>query len=142
MSDKLIVEFYESDDSVIPTACVLACHGGDNPASAATTLADFFEELSSLRDPGHIDAGLLASRFVVFESSKGSGSSHLDFNDVSIVPFQQKYGYQTVRVFARKGRAYVHCVKDKWTSAKELLDAAIILQQEGVDPPLGLMNLG
>jgi hypothetical protein len=134
MSDKLVVEFYCSEDSVQPVACVLACHGGDNPSSAATTLADFFDKLALLPESRFDDAALLAARFIVWESSKGAGSNPLDFCDVALHTFRESAGYQIARVYARGDRPYVHCVRDEWSSEQELIEAALILRQPNVDP--------
>ena len=142
MSDKLIVEFYAAHDLATPAACVFAFHGGDNPSSAATTLADFFDALASLSDPRYNDASVLAARFVVWEACKSSESNRLDFNDVSITPFQEDYGYQVARVYTDDDRPYVHCVTDQWTTDGELLEAAIILGQPDVGPPAILLSRG
>ena len=135
MSDKLVVEFYCPEDLTQPLACVLACHGGDNPSSAATTLADFFDKISSIPESRFDDAGLLAARFIAWEGSKGTGSGKFDFIDVALLPFEERYGYQTVRVYASDERPYVHCVRDESTTQQEMHEAAIILRQANVDPP-------
>src|SRR5438105_3204114 len=98
MSDKLIVEFYGTEDSAMPVACVLACHGGDNPSSAATTLTDFFDSVSVVPEPRFDDAGVLAARFVVWQSAQEADRGSLDFYGVVLVPFQTNSDYQTVRV--------------------------------------------
>jgi hypothetical protein len=132
MSDKLIVEFYSFEHPELPVACVLACHGGDNPSSAATTLADFFESVSALSEPRFGDAGLLAARFIVWQAAQELDRGSLDFSGVALVPFQPSNGYQTVRVYSGEHRPYVHCVKDEWTTRHELIEAAIILRQNSV----------
>jgi hypothetical protein len=132
MSDKLIVEFYSFEHPELPIACVLACHGGDNPSSAATTLADFFDSVSALSEPRFDDAGLLATRFIVWQAAQESERDSLDFSGVALVPFELSNGYQTVRVYAGNRRPYVHCVNDEWTTRRELVEAAIILRQDSV----------
>jgi hypothetical protein len=127
MSDKLIIEFYSSDDATMPVACVLASHGGDNPSSAATTLSDFFEALSCSDDARFDDAGLLAARFVAWKGLQGSSSLPFDFIDVSLVPFEQNYGCQVARVYARSGEPDVQFVRDEWTTDREMVEAAMIL---------------
>jgi len=141
MSDKLVVEFYDSKNSTAPVACVLACHGGDNPSSAATTLSDFFADISHLAESRFDDASVLAARFVVWESGKGSSYRSFDFTDVGIMPFQETYGYQIARVYACGDLPYVHFVRDEWTSEQELVEAAIILRQDTVGSP-AKMTLG
>ncbi len=132
MSDKLIVEFYSRDQLEKPKASILASHGGDNPSSAATTLKDFFDEVSSLRDPRFNDISVLAARFVVWESSKSAADGSLDFIDVAILDIDGPNPYQTARVYEHNTRPYVHFVTDEFTSAQELIDAALILGQETV----------
>jgi hypothetical protein len=133
MSDRLIVEFYDPEDRGAPVACVLAFHGGDNPSSAATTLSDFFDHLSRFSDPGLNDAGLLASRFVVWESRKGTDSC--DFTDVRLVSFREAYGYQIARVYPGADRPHVQMVRDQWTTEEELREAEIILGQTRIEDP-------
>jgi len=140
MSDKLIVEFYAAYDLVTPTGCVLTCHGGDNPSSAATTLADFFDALAVLKDPRYEDAAVLAARFVFWEAGKSLESQPLDFDDVSLIPFQKDYGYQVARVYANNHRPYVHCVTDQWTTDQELFEAAILLRQPDAGRPAILLD--
>jgi len=135
MSDKLIVEFYSHEDSATPVACVLACHGGDNPSSAATTLADFFDSVSALAEPRFDDAGVLAARFVVWQALQEADRNSLDFYGVTLVPFQKSNGCQTMRVYANERRPHVHCVHDEWTTPKELVEASIILRQDSVGMP-------
>ena len=135
MSDRLVVEFYDRNDSLVPVVCVLALHGGDNPSSAATTLSDFFAEISGLQEARLEDLGLLAARFVVWESIKAAKHRPIDFIDVCIVPFQEIYGYQVARVYVHGRQPYVHFVQDEWSSEKELLEAALILGQDNVGPP-------
>jgi len=137
MSDKLVVEFYGLEDAAIPVACVLACHGGDNPSSAATTLADFLDSVTTLSEPRFDDAGVLAARFVVWQAAQEADHDSLDFYGVALVPFQISHGYQTARVYADKRRPYVHCVSDEWTTSQELMEASIILRQDSV----GLLGL-
>lgn len=79
MSDKLVVEFYDLSNSGAPTACVLACHGGDNPSQAATTLTDFLMAVAGISEPRFEDAGLLAARFVAWEGQRGSRKTSFDF---------------------------------------------------------------
>jgi hypothetical protein len=135
MSDKLIVEFYSSEDSATPVACVLASHGGDNPSSAATTLADFFDSVSALAEPRFDDAGILAARFVVWQAVQEADRNSLDFYGVTLVPFQTSNGCQTMRVYVNERRPYVHCVSDEWTTPQELREASIILRQGSVGVP-------
>lgn len=135
MSDKLTVEFYGPEDSAKPVACVLACHGGDNPSSAATTLADFFDSVSALAEPRFDDAGVLAARFVVWQTAQEANANSFDFYGVALVPFQTSYGYQTARVYACESRPYVHFVNDEWTTPQELMEASIILGQDSVGMP-------
>jgi len=134
MSDKLIVEFYNANEPEVPIACVLACHGGDNPSSAATTLADFFDSVSALPEPRFNDAGVLAARFVVWQALQEADRDSLDFNGLALVPFQTSNVYQTARVYAGKHRPYVHCVSDRWTTRQELREASIILRQTSIGP--------
>jgi hypothetical protein len=135
MSDKLILEFYDPAPLHTFCACIYAAHGGDSPSSAAVTLLDFFEAVSSQLDPRWSDAGLLAAKFVVWESAKSSSPGSLDFIDVAVIPPQRTYGYQLVRLYTQDGRPHVHCVPDQWTTEQELRDAATILHQPNVDPP-------
>ena len=132
MSDKLVVEFYDSVDSPLPVACVLASHGGDNPSTAATTLGDFFEALSGLDDARVEDAGLIAARFISWKGAQGSNNLPFDFIDVALIPFEASYGYQVARVFAQGGRPNVHLVRDEWTTEQEMAEAALIFGS-GVD---------
>jgi hypothetical protein len=134
MSDKLVVEFYCLENLAQPVASVLARHGGDNPSSAATTLADFFDTISALPESRFDDVGILAARFIAWESSRSAGLNPSDSIDVSLVPFQENYGYQTARVYARINRPYVHCVEDEWTTEQEMIEAAIILRQNTAGP--------
>jgi hypothetical protein len=136
MSDKLIVEFYCANEPEVPVACVLACHGGDNPSSAATTLSDFFDSVSAASEPRYDDAGVLAARFVVWQAvqEQENDRDSLEFNGVVLIPFQTSHGYQTVRVYACKHRPYVHCVEDEWTTCRELIEASIILRQDNMGP--------
>jgi hypothetical protein len=127
LSSKLVVEFYDSKKSAVPVACVLECHGEDNPSSAATTLNDFFATISGLTDRRFDEASTLAARFVVWQSAIGSGISPVDFNDVGIISFQEDYGFQIARVYAQKDRPHVEFVRDAWTTDHELYEAALIL---------------
>jgi hypothetical protein len=135
VSDKLVVEFYSQDSPAEPLASILATFGGDNPSSAATTLCDFFDRISTLREPRFDDASVLAARFIVWESSKSGGGGQLEFTHVSLLRGGGPSPYQTVRVYEREGRPYVHCVIDKYTTANELQEAAFILRQDSVGPP-------
>jgi len=128
MSDKLVVEFYDLSGSENPTACVLACHGGDNPPQAATTLTDFFAALADISEPRLEDAGLLAARFVAWEGERGSNKRSFDFSDVSIIPPNQAHGYQIARVYVGNGMyPRVEFVTDRYTTAQEEEEASAIL---------------
>lgn len=135
MSDKLIVEFYDSKNGQQPIVTVLAFYGGDNPSVGATTLADYFNRLGDLTDPRYDDAGLLSARFIACESAKCAGTDIPDFSGVALVPFNSVQGYQVARVYAQEPRPYVHFVTDEWTSPKELEEASLILRQTTVGPP-------
>ncbi len=47
MSDKLVIEFIGNID--IDSVAVMASRGGDNPASAALTIADFLGQLNKAK---------------------------------------------------------------------------------------------
>lgn len=136
MSDRLIIEFYSRVNSEQPVATVLALFGGDNPLSAATTLSDFFTRVSKLSRPRFDDAGLLAARFISWEGSKSAGADSLDFIDVVLQERVNVHGYQTARVYAQELRPYVHLVIDDYTACEELADAADVLSQRSVGPPI------
>lgn len=129
MSDKLVVEFYDSSGSDTPIACVLACHGGDNPPQAATTLTDFFTAIAGVLDPRFEDAGLLAARFVAWEGQRGSGRRSFDFLDVAIIPPHQAHGYQVARVYAgRESHPRLELVRDQYTTTQEMEEAMAIIR--------------
>ena len=129
MSDKLVVEFYDLSNSGAPTACVLACHGGDNPSQAATTLTDFLMAVAGISEPRFEDAGLLAARFVAWEGQRGSRKTSFDFLDVSIIPPNQAHGYQVARVYAGSGPyPRVEFVPDQYTTAQEDEEALAIMR--------------
>ncbi len=91
MSDKLVIEFIGEDKQTV--AVVFAYHGGDNPAAAALTIADFLNQVEKLDEPRFDDAGLLAARFVVWQSSISNGAGELAFLDVSLISRAEEYGY-------------------------------------------------
>lgn len=128
MSNKLVVEFYDLSDSDRPTACVLACHGGDNPSQAATTLTDFLADLACLADPRFDDVGLLAARFIAWEGHRGSGERSFDFSDVAILRPHHAHGYQLARIYAgRETPPRVELVQDRYTTTQEMREAAAII---------------
>ncbi|HEY0309407.1 MAG TPA: hypothetical protein VGB94_14690 [Acidobacteriaceae bacterium] len=128
MSEKLILEFYGSDISQQPVACILARWGGDNPSSAATTLADFFSAIRNLSNPRFEDAGLLAARFVSWQGQKDSGEQSYDFIDVCLIRTQEAYDYQVVRIYTDgEFCPRVEFVQDQYTIKEELEQAAIIM---------------
>jgi hypothetical protein len=133
MSDKLVVEFAGEDKQII--AVVFALHGGDNPPAAALTIADFLNQIAKLDEPRFNDAGLLAARFVVWQSGISKGPGELAFHDVVLIPRADDYGYQLARVYAQDDRPYVHIVRDKYSTWDELTDAATLLGQRNVDEP-------
>lgn len=129
MSDNLVVEFYDSSDFDTLTACVLACHGGDNPSQAATTLTDFFADLMALAEPRFEDVGLLAARFVAWEGQRGSSGGSFDFLDVAIMPPHQAHGYQVARVYAgRESYPRVEFVCDQYSTTQEMEQAMAIIK--------------
>jgi len=128
MSEKLILEFYGSDTSQEPVACILAHWGGDNPSSAATTLADFFSAIRNLSNPRFEDAGLLAARFVSWQGQKDSGEQSYDFIDVCLIRTQEAYDYQVVRIYTDgEFCPRVEFVQDQYATKEELEQAAMIM---------------
>lgn len=133
MSDKLVVEFVGEDKDVV--AVVFALHGGDNPPAAALTIADFLNQVAKLDEPRFDDAGLLAARFVVWQSGISKGAGDLTFLDVVLISRADSYGYQLARVYAQDDRPYVHIVRDQYSTPDEMYEAAILLGQSSVDAP-------
>ncbi len=133
MSDKLVVEFVGEDKQTV--AVVFALHGGDNPPAAALTIADFLNRVAKLDEPRFDDAGLLAARFVVWQSGISKGAGELAFLDVVLIPRTESYGYQLARVHALPDRPYIHIVRDRYSTADEMYEAAILLGQPNVDEP-------
>jgi hypothetical protein len=128
VSDKLVVEFYDSVDTNVPTACVLAYYGGDNPSQAATTLTDFFTALSGIPDPRFDDAGLLAARFVAWEGQRYSTENPFDFLAVTIIPPHQSHGCQVARIYAgRSSHPRIEFVRDQYTTTEEIEEAKVII---------------
>ena len=91
MSDILITEFY--GDATKPLASVLAWHAGDNPVSASLTLATFLMGLGDEISRRHMDAGELASRFLVSQS-RYDLEKQLHVLDAVLIPPTLEYGYQ------------------------------------------------
>jgi len=126
MSDKLVIEFYESF-SLDPVATILSTYGGDNPISAAFTLRDFLGQVQELEDPRFGDAGVLAARFIVWHSTHSAGTQGLEGYDAALIHKEADYGYQLARVFAGPDGASVEIVQDQYTTPEEWESAKIVL---------------
>ncbi len=133
MSERLVVEFYESLSSSEALCAVLAFHGGNNPVSAALTITDFFNQVSRFDDPRFDNASILAARFVAWQGAQGRRKTNFDFSDVAIIQPQDSYNYQSVRIYAQAERPFVHIVMDQYATPDELLEAAAWLQQPHVN---------
>lgn len=135
MSERLVIEFYDSSPATIPVATILAFHGGEDPPSAALTIVDFLGRISELDDPRLADAGVLAARFIAWMGAQSKGPHGFEFSDVALIHHAKEYNYQTARVYAREPRPYVRMVQDKYSTSEELGSAAELLALYGLGEP-------
>jgi hypothetical protein len=133
MSDQLVVEFHENYPSSEPVVAVLSLHGGDSPDSAAETLADFFLQVGSLRNPEWHDAGALAARFIVMQHTLRSNSFELGNLAASPIAHKTSYGRQLVRIYGREKGPLVQFVRDSYTKLEELAVARYILENCSIE---------
>jgi len=131
VSDKLVLEFFERPSTSEPVVTVMAFHGGDNPESAAETLADFFLQVDDLPELNWEDAGALAARFIALQQGIRYGFSELGLLSAVPIKRQPKYGHQLVRVFGGKRGPIVEFVADAYTKPEELAVAKYILDKFG-----------
>ena len=131
MSDKLVLEFYDRRSTPEPVVTVMALHGGDNPESAAETLADFFLQVGDLPELNWEDAGSLAARFIAFQQGIRYGFSELGVLSAVPIKRQPTYGHQLVRVFGGKRGPIVEFVPDAYTNPGELAVGKYILDRFG-----------
>ena len=129
MSDKLVLEFYDRRSTPEPVVTVMALHGGDNPESAAETLADFFLQVGDLPELNWEDAGSLAARFIALQQGIRYGFSELGILSAFPIGHQPTYGRQLVRVFGSKRGPIVEFVPDGYTKPEELAVAKHILEE-------------
>lgn len=127
MSDKLVVEFYDRL-SPTPVATVLTLHGGDNPASAALTLCDFIGQVRVLQEPRFEDAGVLAARFIIWQTASVGGEKDIEPYEVTLIHPAIEYGYQLARVYANEGRPSIEIVRDQYTTPEEMTSAETLLK--------------
>lgn len=125
MSDRLVIEFYDSGVS-IPAAAVLVWYGGDNPADAALTISDFLQLISGLASPRFDSAGLLAARFIVWHGSHVERTG-LNISDIILITPAAVYQYQLARIYASPDGPRVEIVPDDYSTPGELKAAFEIL---------------
>lgn len=133
MSDHLIVEFYDKPTQSDPVATVLALYGGDNPESAAETLAHFFLDMSFLRDLNWEDAGGLATRFILFQQDLHHGCAHLKSLAATLIERQPMNRSQLVKIYGKKDGPVVEFVRDAYTKPEELSVANYILKNISIE---------
>jgi hypothetical protein len=126
MSEKMIIEFYESMEHS-PIAVVLVHHCGEDPAAAALTVAGFVASVKDAKKSDWIDAGDLVSRFVLWEADLSGTSISSPHIGTSFLPYASQYPYQLVRLRATNGAVGVEIVLDEYSTEAELEEATTIL---------------
>ncbi len=130
MSDKLVVEFYESRKDTHPAFAILSFHGGDNPVSASLTISDFLSATKSHSSTQNSDVYGLVSQFIVWSSTNWPPIGRLGAQclEAELIPVSNKYGYQTVRIFAGSEPLSVELVPDEFTTDEEMHEGNEILE--------------
>ena len=128
MSERLIVEFYDSRGGAKPLISVLAYYGGDEPEAAAYTLVAFFSLIACLKDPRFDEPGILAARFIHWMGHECIRSEALcDFDGVEIIRDSSRYtDYLTARVYPRPSGPLVKFVDDSRNTPEEFRVAEAI----------------
>jgi hypothetical protein len=106
----------------------LTLHGGDNPTSAALTLCDFIGQVRILKEPRLDDAGLLAVRFIIWQSAIVGGEKDIEGYEATLIHPETDYGYQLARVYANEAHLSVEIVRDQYTTPEEMTSAEILLK--------------
>jgi hypothetical protein len=131
MSDKLVVEFYESRKDARPAFAILSFHGGDNPVSASLTISDFLSVATGpLPTSGqNPDVYQLASQFIFWSSMNWPPitSFRNQCLEAELIPVSNNYAYQTVRIFADSDGTSVQIVPDEFTTDEEMFEGNILL---------------
>ena len=122
----MIVEFYRNNDST-PMAVILVRHCGEDPASAALTIAGFVASVKDATKSALVDTGDLVSRFVLWEADIGGSSISSPHLGTSFCAPASEYLYQLVRLRTIDGAVHVEIVMDEYTTEQELEDASAIL---------------
>lgn len=131
MSEKLVVEFLR-DTQAPPVAVVMSWHGGDNPASAALTIAAFYTNLPIDLRASRFDARELASRFILWRAElSGWSASSLNI-DAVLIEHDVVYGYQLVRVRTGREALHIELTTDEYTTESELREAEAVLKSASV----------
>ena len=125
MADKLVAEFYSNRSDTQPFASVLVVHGGDNPASAASTLRHFLSDCFAEAGRKEVDIHLAAAQLVVWANRllDDSGLGIAAF----LVPNHGESPYQTARVYPSDRSLAVQIMRDEYSSESEFEDARLIL---------------
>lgn len=128
MSERLIVEFYDSTDAPKPLVTVLAYYGGENPEAAAYTIAAFFDQIHSLEDARLDELGILAARFVYWLGYECRRSEAVcDFNGVEIIHDASRYQYYLIaRIYSNPSGPQVKFVNDSLNTSEEYAAAEAI----------------
>lgn len=133
MSDKLVVEFCDGSSPFDPVLAVMAFYGGDNPETAAETLADFFLQVVDLPDIDWRDAGALGARFIALQQNIHYGYGELGTLGAVPIRRQSSYAHQLVRVFGERGGPLVEFVPDAYTRPEQLAVAKYVLARSGFE---------
>ncbi len=126
MADKLVVEFYCDQADKNPFASVLVLHGGDNPASAALTLADFLCSLRNAAGEHSINIGLAAAQFIIWANTLSG--DHALGREVFLLPNGGETAYQVARLYPGDPYPLVEIMQDVYSSEAELNEAKEILR--------------
>jgi hypothetical protein len=128
MSSKLVVEFYDMTSRDQAIASVLAFHGGDDPQSAALTLATLLSQVPRRT----LDAGELAARFIIWQQSLEGILNDNDRPAAILVKQKDSYGYQLARVHVSESGPVVSIVLDEYTKDEEMRTAEAILEMSPI----------
>jgi len=128
MSERLIVEFYDSADAPKPLVTVLAYYGGEEPEAAAYTIAAFLDQIRSLEDARLNELGILAARFIYwlgYECRRSEAAC--DFDGVEIIHDSSRYQhYLIAQVYSSPSGPQVKFVNDSLNTSEEYATAAAI----------------
>jgi hypothetical protein len=126
MSEKLILEFYQMAERT-PIAVILVHHCGEDPATAALTVAGFIASVKDAMASSSLDAGELVSRFVLWEAEISGSSISSRRVGTTFLQSASSYLYQLVRLRIIDGAVHVEIVTDEHSTEQELDEASIIL---------------